>query len=80
MLVHHYDKTTASLVPFAVFVPKDLWWVIDGVGPWVEKQLDATGVDMLGSVLEDQLNHLKEHEVAVSGNRVIMESTIVKNR
>ena len=54
--------------------------MIDGVGPWVEKQLDATGVDMLGSVLEDQLNHLKEHEVAVSGNRVIMESTIVKNR
>jgi len=48
----------------------------NGVGPWIEKQMDAVaaiGMGMHGSVLEDQLNRLKEYETAVVSNRAIME-------
>jgi len=48
----------------------------NGVGPWIEKQMDAVaaiGMGMHGSVLEDQLNRLKEYENAVIANKAIME-------
>ncbi|XP_018014070.1 alpha-actinin, sarcomeric isoform X2 [Hyalella azteca] len=48
----------------------------NGVGPWIEKQMDAVaaiGMGMHGSVLEDQLNRLKEYENAVVSNKAIME-------
>jgi len=48
----------------------------NGVGPWIEKQMDAVaaiGMGMHGSVLEDQLNRLKEYENAVVANKAIME-------
>lgn len=48
----------------------------NGVGPWIEKQMDAVaaiGMGMHGSVLEDQLNRLKDYESAVVGNKAIME-------
>lgn len=48
----------------------------NGVGPWIEKQMDAVaaiGMGMHGSVLEDQLNRLKDYEAAVVGNKAIMD-------
>ncbi|KAG0726703.1 Alpha-actinin, sarcomeric [Chionoecetes opilio] len=48
----------------------------NGVGPWIEKQMDAVaaiGMGMHGSVLEDQLNRLKDYENAVIGNKAIMD-------
>jgi len=48
----------------------------NGVGPWIEKQMDAVsaiGMGMHGSVLEDQLNRLKEYENAVIANKAVME-------
>ncbi|XP_071518294.1 alpha-actinin, sarcomeric isoform X2 [Panulirus ornatus] len=48
----------------------------NGVGPWIEKQMDAVaaiGMGMHGSVLEDQLNRLKDYESAVIGNKAIMD-------
>ncbi|KAL7642289.1 UNVERIFIED_CONTAM: hypothetical protein RMT77_006850 [Armadillidium vulgare] len=48
----------------------------NGVGPWIEKQMDAVaaiGMGMHGSVLEDQLNRLKDYESAVVSNKAIME-------
>jgi len=48
----------------------------NGVGPWIEKQMDAVaaiGMGMHGSVLEDQLNRLKEYENAVVANKAVME-------
>ncbi|XP_045134291.1 alpha-actinin, sarcomeric-like [Portunus trituberculatus] len=48
----------------------------NGVGPWIEKQMDAVaaiGMGMHGSVLEDQLNRLKDYENAVISNKAIMD-------
>jgi len=48
----------------------------NGVGPWIEKQMDAVaaiGMGMHGSVLEEQQARLKEYESAVVANRGIME-------
>lgn len=48
----------------------------NGVGPWIEKQMDAVaaiGMGMHGSVLEDQLSRLKEYENAVIANKGIMD-------
>jgi len=48
----------------------------NGVGPWIEKQMDAVaaiGMGMHGSVLEEQQQRLKEYEAAVVANRGIME-------
>ncbi|XP_076031570.1 alpha actinin isoform X3 [Oratosquilla oratoria] len=48
----------------------------NGVGPWIEKQMDAVaaiGMGMHGSVLEDQLSRLKDYESAVISNKAIMD-------